>query len=262
VIGGGPAGLKFAEIAAKRGHKVSIYEKDEEFGGQVNIAARIPYREEIKDVVRYMAIQMDKLGVDIHLGKEVDSSFLSTLERDVTIIATGSQPARAEIPGADGTNVVSVWDVLLDKVPVGDYVIIFDITRRWPGLGTAEYLANMGKKVDIITPTFYVGENIESSNVILAYQRILDKGVTLVPNTDVKRIEGSKVTVENVYTHREEEIEGVDTVVMSVGNNSNRKLYDALKGINKSEIYSVGDAVAPRLIQQVIFEAEELAREI
>jgi hypothetical protein len=58
------------------------------------------------------------------------------------------------------------------------------------------------------------------------------------------------------------EIVGVDTVVMSVGNNSDRKLYDELKGMNKSEIYSIGDAVAPRLIQQVIFEADELAREI
>ncbi|HEB30063.1 MAG TPA: hypothetical protein ENI15_04215 [Spirochaetes bacterium] len=84
----------------------------------------------------------------------------------------------------------------------------------------------------------------------------------LIPNSEVKRIKGETVTVMNVYTQEEEDIKGVDMVVMSVGNKSERGIYDELKGKIEKEIYFVGDAVAPRLIEQVVLEAEELARRI
>ena len=261
VVGGGPAGLKLAEIAARKGHKVSIYERDDEFGGQINIAAKIPFREEIKDLVRYLTVQIEKLGVDIYLNKEATAQSIQAFDADIVILATGSSPASSDIPGADQDNVITVWDVLLEKVPVGNHVVIFDITRRWPGLGTAEFLVNRGKQVDIVTPYFYVGEDLPPGSVATAYSRILDKQVTLIPNTEVQRIQDSLVKIVNVCTQKAKEIEDVDTVVMSVGNRSNRKLYNSLKGKVK-EIYCIGDCVAPRLIQQAIVEAEELGKRI
>ncbi len=261
VIGGGPAGLKITEIVAKRGHKISIYEEDEEFGGQVNIAAKIPFREEIKDVVRHLVIQIEKLGVGIHLNEKIIAQTIQTLDADAVVIATGSSPARSDIPGADQDNVVTVQDVLSEKAPVGNHVVIFDITRRWPGLGTAEFLVNRGKRVDIITPYFDVGQDLHDANVVTTYSRILDKGVTLIPNTEIKKIQVNAVTIANVYTQETKEIKNVDTVVMSVGNRSDRELYNSLKGKVK-ELYCIGDCVAPRLIQQAIVEAEELGRRI
>ncbi len=261
VIGGGPAGLKAAEIAARRGHAVSLYEKDAELGGQVNIAARIPHREEIKDVIRYLAIQMEKLEVDIHLNSTVTADGIEELEADAVIIATGSAPAPSEIPGADGEQVLNVWDVLLERKPIGDHVVIFDVTRRWSGLGTAEFLAERGKKVRILSPGFYVGEQLEPGNVCLAYQRILDRGVTLVPNSEVLEIEKDSVTIGNVYTGNTELVENVDTVVLSMGNRSINDLYYTLKG-GVRELHCIGDALAPRLIQQAILEAEQLGRRL
>ena len=106
VIGGGPAGLKAAEILARRWHRVSIYEEKEGFGGQVNIAARIPNREEIKEIVRYMRIQVENLGVDIHLGEKMNVESVKGLEAEVIIVATGSRPAEAEgIEGYEQDNV-------------------------------------------------------------------------------------------------------------------------------------------------------------
>ena len=259
VVGGGPAGLKIAEIAAKRGHKVSLYEKDEELGGQVNISAKIPHREEIKDVVRYLVIQIEKLGVDVNLNREITAETIQELDKDVLVVATGSSPALSDISGAEQDNVVVVWDVLLERIPIGDHVVLFDITRRWGGLGAAEFLVNLGKKVKIITPYFYVGQDLEPSNTALAYQRILDKEVTLIPNAEVKKIQGRTVTTANVYTQKTQEIKDVDTVVMSVGNRSNTELYHAVKGKVK-ELYCIGDCVAPRLIQQAILDAEQLGR--
>lgn len=77
-----------------------------------------------------------------------------------------------------------------------------------PGLGTAEYLVERGKRVDIVVPTFYVGEQLEPGNIMLTYQRILGRGVKLIPNSEVKRIKGESVTVMNVYTQEEEDISG------------------------------------------------------
>ncbi len=263
VIGGGPAGLKAAEVAARRGHRVELYEEKGEIGGQVNIAARIPYREEVKDVVRYLGVQVEKLGVEVHLGERMTVEKVKRSEADVIIAATGSHPVLCkDIPGYDEKLVLTVWDVLLDLKEIGDYVVIYDITRRWPGLGTAEYLLNMGKRVDIVVPTFYVGEQLEPGNVMLTYQRILDREVKLMPHTTLNAIDGKRVTLENVFTKKTTMVEGVDTVVLSMGNRSDRELYDRLKGAVEAELYFVGDAVAPRQIQQVILEAEDLARRI
>ena len=269
VIGGGPAGLKAAEIAARRGHKVSLYEEAEELGGQVNIAARIPLREEVKDAVRWLSIQAEKLGVEVHLGERMDAGKVKGLDAEVIIVATGSRPAKAEgIEGAEGPGVVNVWDVLLERVEVGAHAVVYDITRRWPGLGTAEYLVNRGKRVDIVTPYFTVGEQLEPGNVTLCLQRIMDKEVRLYTSAALKRIEGSRVVIASTLTQREQAIEGVDTVVMSVGARSNRELYDELKGemraggLGGKELYFIGDAVAPRLIQQAILDGEQLARKI
>ena len=261
VVGGGPAGLKAAETAAMRGHRVALYEREQELGGQVNIAARIPLREEIKEVVRHLAVRVERLGVEVHLGKELTAEEIEGMEKDAVVIATGSHPASGEVPGSEEGNVVSVWDVLLDRVETGEHVVVYDSTRRWPGLGTAEYLAERGRRVEVVTPAMYVGQQLEPSNISLAYGRIMEKGVLLRPHTGLLRIERAAVTVFNVYTRGEERIEGVDTVVMSVGNVSRRGLYDSLKGKLK-KLYCVGDAVAPRLIQQAIYEAEITGRKL
>ena len=261
VVGGGPAGLKAAETAAIRGHRVALYEREEELGGQVNIAARIPCREEIKEVIRHLAVRVERLGVEVHLGEELTAEAIEGMENEVVVIATGSYPASGEVPGLEEGNVVSVWDVLLDRVETGEHVVVYDSTRRWPGLGTAEYLAERGRRVEVVTPAMYVGQQLEPSNISLAYGRIMEKGVRLRPHTELLRIEKTAVTTFNVYTREEERVEGVDTVVMSVGNVSRRELYNTLKGRVK-ELYCVGDAVAPRLIEQAIYEAENIGRKL
>ena len=113
----------------------------------------------------------------------------------------------------------------------------------------------------VVTTAMFVVQQLEPCNISLAYGRIMEKGVLLRPHTGLLRIEKAAVTVFNVYTRAEERIEGVDTVVMSVGNVSRRELYDSLKGKLK-ELYCVGDAVAPRLIQQAIYEAEIMGRKL
>jgi hypothetical protein len=155
-----------------------------------------------------------------------------------------------------------VWDVLQQKAPVGDRVPVYDVTRRWPGLGKIEFLVERGKKVLVVTPVFSLGEQIPPASVTLACRKILGSTETgIISSAVVRRIEGDAVMIENVFSGRLDTIEPNDTVVLSRGNRSDRVLYDELKG-RAAELYAVGDAAAPRLIQQVICKAEELARSL
>jgi thioredoxin reductase len=258
VVGGGPAGLKMAEIAAKRGHSVSLYEEKGEFGGQLRIAARIPGRKEVLNVVRHLMVQIEKLKVDVHLRHKMDAKAIRELEADITVLATGSSPALSDIPGADQPHVLNVWEVLMQEKPAGENVLVFDITRRWHGLGTAEYLAGGGCRVSLATPAYYAGDQIPPGSLTLAYQFLFSRDAAFLPHSELVRVQGTSVTLENVHSGKREELHGVDTVVMSVGSRSNRALYDELKGMGG--LFMLGDAVAPRHIQQVILEAEELAR--
>jgi pyruvate/2-oxoglutarate dehydrogenase complex dihydrolipoamide dehydrogenase (E3) component len=185
------------------------------------------------------------------------------LDAEVVIVATGARPAPASgIPGSDSSRVHNVWDVLTGRASLGERVVVYDVTRRWSGLGTAEFVANMGKKVDAVTPTFYLGEYIEPGNVALAYQRITELGVNVIPNSELVEIGNGAVTLENVHSRKRWRIENVDSVVLSLGSRSERELYDRLKGKTAKELYFIGDAVAPRLIQQAVLEAEMLARKL
>ena len=260
VIGGGPAGMEAARVAALRGHDVELYEKDEKLGGQVNIAVKIPTRDEVSDIRRYLEIQMEKLGVNVRLNKEVTPELVKSINPDVVVVATGSRPFILPIPGANKDHVVNVWDVLEDKVEVGNYVVIVDGGDSfWPCLGTAEFLLDRGKRVEVISYLYYIGMSIPAQSLPTLYQRLHKKGVILTPQTSVKEILPNTLAVENVFTNEERRIEGVDTVVMATGNRASDELVKALEGKVK-ELHAVGDCVAPRKVQDAIREGNRIGR--
>jgi len=135
VIGGGPAGLKAAEIAALRNHKVVLYEKEGYLGGQVKLASIAPLRQEFGEVVRYLEVQVKKLGVEVKLSQEADEETVRAEQPDAVVVATGCVPIRSlfltdqfievMIPGVEQDNVMSLWDVLRakEKVPITWQVI-------------------------------------------------------------------------------------------------------------------------------------------
>ncbi|MFX0199091.1 MAG: FAD-dependent oxidoreductase [Candidatus Hodarchaeota archaeon] len=261
VIGGGPGGMEAARMARLRGHEVVLYEKENDLGGQVNIATKVPIRKEFGGCTRYLIKQMEILGVKLNLGVEVTPEMIEQEAPDAVLVATGSTPSKPPLPGADQDNVLSVWDVLQEKVEVGEKVVVVDGGEaHWQCCGTAEYLADKGKKVEIITPLMVVGMELAATwDLTALYMRLRSKGVVLSPNTALKEISGKTVVALDIYANTERRIEGVDTVVLATGNQANNQLYRNLKGKVK-ELHVVGDCLAPRKAMDAIYEGYNVGR--
>src|SRR5437016_6085903 len=224
-------------------------------------AARTPARAEYAGIVRFLVAQVEKLAVRIRPGVEATPSAVLAERPDVVLVATGSHPHIPPLPGCDGKHVVTDRDVLSGEAKVGANVVVVDDVHTQEALSTAELLLEQGKRVEVISPLFYVGQDIGITSIAPLYARLYTRGVVLTPGTELRAVEGSTVVVANVYSGAERRIEAVDTVVMAAGSRSTDGLYRALKG-RVSELYAVGDCVAPRGVHQAILDATRVARAI
>jgi 2,4-dienoyl-CoA reductase (NADPH2) len=163
VIGGGPGGMEAARVAAMRGHDVTLYEKGDNLGGQLNFLATTPNWSEWADVVKYFATQLQKTKVKVECRKEVTSELVENEKPDVVIVATGVKINMPQVPGVDGKNVVSVFDVLGEKVTVGNKVAVWG--GRHMAVYTADKLAAQGKDVTLVTDLPQWGRSISGTNM-------------------------------------------------------------------------------------------------
>ncbi len=262
IVGGGPAGLRAAEAAARRGHMVTLYEKNDKLGGQVNIAALGAGREELASVIRNSENLLKLLPVEIVLNREVDVDFVIGQTADVVIIATGALPKPCPYPGGDGPHVFNVWQVLTGQAKVGDKVLFIDNDGHHQATATAEFLLDRGCKVHIVTSSPTIASELgPTQDQYLTHQRLVMKGVTFTPDFAVTEIQGTAVKGLNYYNNEWHTFEGYDTVVYALGNQVEDSLYKALKG-KVRELYRIGDCVAPRKIDMAVLEGDRVGRTI
>ncbi len=259
VIGGGAAGLETARVATLRGHQVTLYEKGKELGGQLNIAARIPKREDFAEVPRYYTYQMNHLGVEVLLETTVTAEMVREKSPDAVVVAAGSVPTSPPVPGGDRANVVWVRDVLQGEVDAGDNVVVVAAEQHEQALGVAIFLADKGKRVELLTHCLYAGSELDMGTMGFMYGQLLSKGGVITPLTRVKAIEEHAVVTAHAMTGLERRIEGIDTVVFAAIGRADDALYHALKGEVK-EIYAVGQCLAPRLLTDSIWDGAHVGR--
>lgn len=259
VIGGGPAGLETARVAALRGHQVSLYERENELGGQLNIAAKAPMREDFLEVPRYYNHQMKILGVEVNLETEVTPEMVEVKNPDAVVVATGSLPYLMPIPGVERASVVEVRELLQEKVEVGQNVVVIAGEQYIQALSAADFLAEKGKTVELLTEGLYPGARLDAATLQVLLPRLLTRGVKLTSSTGVKEITENAVVVFNVFTSEERRIEGVDTVVIATEGKADDALYRSLRGRVK-ELYAVGHCVSPRKMITSVLDGAGVGR--
>jgi NADPH-dependent 2,4-dienoyl-CoA reductase/sulfur reductase-like enzyme len=141
VVGAGPAGLEVARTAALRKHRVILFEKNDEVGGQNIIAGKAAGRQEITGVTRWLLSQVNKLDIDMRLSVEADADMVLKEEPDAVVVATGSVPKEKPFPGEYGfPDVVNTQQVLKGEVETGQNVLLIDLDGHHQATGTAEFL--------------------------------------------------------------------------------------------------------------------------
>jgi 2,4-dienoyl-CoA reductase-like NADH-dependent reductase (Old Yellow Enzyme family)/thioredoxin reductase len=257
VVGGGPAGMEAARLAAYRGHSVTLWEKGPSLGGQLIQATIPPYKDRINALLQYYERQLVKLNVAIELHKEVTAAMIEEFNPDTVILATGVRPLIPTIPSLDRADVVQAGDVLESSVPVGDRVII--IGGELVGCETAEFLAEKGKKVTIMRRGPEIATKVGPCTRPSLLGRLVEKNVTLLPDIKYNKVTPSSIVVTNKDGERKT-IEA-DTIVLAAGAIPENKLYKDIKGGVK-KVHCIGDCVEPRTIRAAIADGFNTGLEI
>lgn len=254
IIGGGPAGMEAAAMAAARGHQVTLWEKNRKLGGNLLLAAVPPHKSEYRDFNNYLLRKLTASGVELKLDKEFTPEVLERAKPDAVILATGSSPVIPEIPGVKGANVLTALEVLEGKATGAQVVII---GGGLIGCETAEFLAAKGKKVTILEMLDRIGNDIGRSTRWVIMQRLRKASIQMETKAKAEAISEKGVTVSR---GSQSLFFPANTVVLAVGMKPNQELRRQLEG--KVPLYSIGDSVEPRRITQAMQEAFEVASQL
>jgi 2,4-dienoyl-CoA reductase-like NADH-dependent reductase (Old Yellow Enzyme family)/thioredoxin reductase len=251
IIGGGPGGMEAARVAAQRGHKVTLYEKADKLGGRLIEATVAEHKQDIRVALEWLVTQAKKSGANIVLNKEVTPEMVTKMKPDVVIVAVGGKQLIPEIPGIEKPITVMALDVLLDKVKVGDEVIVEG--GGAVGCDVAAYLADQGKKVTIVARSD-IASDVEMhggsrGQLLITLEK---KGITWLTYTKLEEVTDEGVIATDRNDGTKKTIKG-DTVVLALGFEPITDLYEALKD-KVPELYAVGDCVEPRKIWDAIHE--------
>jgi mycofactocin system FadH/OYE family oxidoreductase 2 len=262
VVGGGPGGLAAAVTAAGRGHQVTLFERAGRTGGQVNVAASVPSRAELGDLVAHLAAEADRLGVDVRTGREVSAAFLLAESPDAVVLATGSRPARPTW-ARDHPRVADVREVIDGTCPAAGTVVVVDELGFHQATSAAELLADRGCEVEVITSGMVVGQDLGGTlDLELWNVRAHAKGIR--QRTDVvvlgaSAADGPLVLELQHYPTGAARQLACDWAACAVPARPEDTVWQALTAAGSRlpfEVRRVGDCRAPRRAHAAVIEGE------
>lgn len=253
VVGGGPAGMKAAAVAAARGHQVTLYEASSHLGGQALLAQLLPRRAEFGGIVTNLSRELELTQVRVMKGVRVDQSVVDAEKPDAVVIATGARPYLPEMPDDGSVQVVDAWQVLRKQVKTGSRTVVADWRCDWIGPGIAEMLVNDGCSVELAVNGTHPGELLPlyvRDNIAAELHRL---GVVVTPYARLFGCDGGTVYMQHTASEQPIMFENVDTLVLCLGHEPVSELSDMLAG-KVPELHIIGDSMAPRTAEEAVYE--------
>jgi 2,4-dienoyl-CoA reductase-like NADH-dependent reductase (Old Yellow Enzyme family)/thioredoxin reductase len=262
IVGGGPAGLEAARVAAERGHQVTLAEASDRLGGQFRLAGMQPRRQQILDYLDWQERQLTRMQVAVRLNTPMDADEVREFGADVVILATSSQatgqgfqralPHLDQLPGIERGQVCSAEAVMARESRPGKRVVLLDEGANWKGAGTALALAEGGHAVTIVTPAGMVAKEVERTAADLPIRkRLRELGARFVTDAAVREWRGDAALVTQFAGP--DEVIPADTLVIAACNWPEAGLARELAGAGL-DVRSIGDSVAARTAVMAIYE--------
>ena len=259
VIGGGPGGLEAARVAAQRGHDVILFERTTQLGGAALDMARKPGRGELGGIPRWLAAEVQRLGVDIRLDCTATVELVADERPDAIVLATGAIDGEVpDLPGPAGMTQLTAWSVIARGSAPGRRVVVIDHLGQDQGCAVAELVADAGGSAFVVSRQFHPAIDFGLTNTVSLYRRLYAKDVELIPHHDLQSIRERSVTLVNIYGRRSRTIDAVDAIVYVVPARANDGLLEPMRRLGVPVI-AVGDCVAPRDVENATVEGHRAA---
>ena len=262
VVGGGPAGLKAAAVAAEAGHDVALFEAAARLGGQVKLAERLPGRAEFGGVATNLEREARLAGARLHTGTPVDASAVLSERPDVVVVATGARPYRPPIDVAGSLPVVTAWELVQDVelLPRG-HVVVADSQGDWTGLGIARAIAAAHRRVTLYTSGYAAGERLQQYVRDAMLADAARARITVVPLCRIYGVDDDTVYLQHTLTGEPVMHEQAAALVLAHGGESVDELTHELAGSGVA-VLSAGDCLAPRTVEEAVLDGLRAGRAV
>lgn len=253
VVGGGPAGMKAAITAAKRGHEVTLYEAAAQLGGQAQLAQLLPKRAEFGGIITNLAREMELAQVQVRRGVTVTAALVQAEAPDAVILATGARPHVPDLPTDGQIQIVTAWQVLRREVKLGARVVVADWRCDWIAPGIAEMAARDGAQVTLAVNGLHPGEALPLYVRDTMAADLHRLQIEVRPYARLFGTAEDTVYLQHTPSGEAMEVSGVDTLVLSLGHVPVDGLAAELQALGIT-CTQIGDCLAPRTAEEAVYD--------
>lgn len=253
VVGGGPAGMKAAVTAAKRGHEVTLYDAAPQLGGQALLAQLLPGRAEFGGLVTNLAQELERGQITVRRGTRVTPAMVAEMKPDAVILATGALPRIPDLPTDGQVQIIDAWSLLKGEAKPGSRVVVADWRCDWIGPGLASRLARDGHAVTLAVAGTHAGEVLPLYVRDTLAGELHGLGVTVQTYARLYGTAGDTVYLQHTASGAAIEVPGIDTLVLALGHSPLDELSEAIAALG-IPVQMAGDCLAPRTAEEAVFE--------